>query len=114
MAGDLRRNGASRPTFRRHQPRSCVWWFLLGAIFGSFGVGLYWMMEAPHQVPTTVAAIPGTERPAPPQPSFEFPNILRDTEVEIGRGDETSARDGRVRLRVRRDEGYFVVVLKVK
>ena len=86
MAGDFRRNGAPRPTFRRHQPRSCVWWFLLGAMFGSFGVGLYWMMEAPHQVPTTVAAIPGTERPAPPQPSFEFPNILRDTEVEIGRG----------------------------
>ncbi len=86
MARDSRRNGNSRSTPRRNQTRSCVWWFLLGALVGSFGVGLYWMMEAPQQVPAPVAAIPKAERPAPPRPSFEFPNLLRDTEVEIGRG----------------------------
>jgi len=44
------------------------------------------MLEAPNQVPATVAAIPKAERPAPPQPSFQFPNLLKDIEVEIGRG----------------------------
>lgn len=86
MARDSRRNGNSRPTPRRNQPRSCVWWFLLGAMLGSFGVGLYWMTQAPQQIPASMAAIPKTDRPAPPQPRFEFPNILREAEVEIGRG----------------------------
>jgi cell division protein FtsN len=44
------------------------------------------MLEAPSQVPAQVAAIPKAERPSPPQPSFQFPTLLKDTEVEIGRG----------------------------
>ncbi len=75
--------GASRAAPRRGRPRSCVWWFLFGALVGGFGVGSYWMKVAPELVPPPVAAIPKTERPAPPQPSFQFPNILRDTEVDI-------------------------------
>lgn len=74
---------ASRSAPRRGRPRSCVWWFLFGVLVGGFGVGFYWMTVAPAQVPPQVAAIPKTERPAPPQPNFQFPNILRDTEVDI-------------------------------
>ena len=74
---------ATRPTPRRQRPRSCVWWFLLGTLVGGFGVGSYWMSVAPDLVPPPVAAIPKTERPAPPQPTFNFPNILKDMEVEI-------------------------------
>lgn len=86
MVGFTRRPAPARSNARRHQRQSCVWWFLLGAMFGSFGVGLYWMMDAPNQVPPPVAAIPKAERPAPPAPSFEFPSILRDTEVDISEG----------------------------
>ena len=80
--------GASRnnPVPRRHQTKSCVWWFLLGAMLGSFGVGLYWMMEAPEAVPAPVAAIPRVERPAPPAPDYRFEGILRDTEVDTAAG----------------------------
>lgn len=85
MAKDFRR-GANRPVPRRNRQKSCVWWFLLGTMLGSFGVGLYWMLEAPPgQVPPPVAAIPKVERPAPQRPSFQFPDILKDTEVEIGK-----------------------------
>lgn len=86
MAKDTRGPRGSRGMPRRNRPRSCVWWFLVGGLFGSFGVGLYWMLEAPSEVPAQVAGIPKAERPSPPQPSFLFPNLLKDTEVEIGRG----------------------------
>lgn len=85
MARDTRRPSGSRGAPRRNRPRSCVWWFLVGGLLGSFCVGLYWMLAAPNQVPAPVAAIPKSERPAPPQPSFQFPNLLKDIEVEIGR-----------------------------
>ncbi len=82
MAQDFRR-GAGKVTPRRSQrPRSCVWWFLFGGVVGSFGVGLYWMTQAPDQLPTPVAAIPKTERPAAPQPNFQFEKILRETVVD--------------------------------
>jgi cell division protein FtsN len=41
------------------------------------------MTVAPTQVLPQEAAIPKTERPTPPQPTFNFPNILKDTEVDI-------------------------------
>jgi cell division protein FtsN len=82
MAQDYRR-GAAKPSPRRTRPRSCVWSFLLGAMLGGFGVGLYWMRHAPQQALPPVAAIPRAERPAPPQPSFQFPNILQEAEVDI-------------------------------
>ena len=81
MALDYKR-GAAKPTPRRTRSRSCVWWFLFGVIVGSFGVGLYWMTQAPGQVPAPVAALPKAERPAPQQPSFQFEKILRDTVVD--------------------------------
>lgn len=86
MAKDIRGLAGPRGTPRRHRPRSCVWWFLVGALFGSFGVGLYWMVEAPDQVPAPVAVIPKAERPAPPQPSFQFPTLLKDTVVDTSVG----------------------------
>jgi cell division protein FtsN len=75
--------GASRSSPRRGRPRTCVWWFLFGVLVGGFGVGSYWMTVAPTQVPPPVTAIHKSERPAPPQPKFNFPNILKDTEVDI-------------------------------
>ncbi|HYN78582.1 MAG TPA: SPOR domain-containing protein [Lamprocystis sp. (in: g-proteobacteria)] len=81
MALDYKR-GAAKPTPRRTRPRSCVWWFLFGVIIGSCGVGLYWMTQAPGQVPAPVAALPKAERPTPQQPNFQFEKILRDTVVD--------------------------------
>ena len=81
MAQDFRR-GAAKPTPRRNRPRSPVWWFLFGVLTGSFGVGLYWMTQAPGQVPAPVAAIPKAERPAPAHPNFQFEKILRETVVD--------------------------------
>jgi cell division protein FtsN len=80
--------GASRTNqvSRRRQTKSCVWWFLLGAMLGSFGVALYWMKEAPEAVPEPVAAIPKVERPAPPAPAYRFEDILRDAEVDTAAG----------------------------
>jgi cell division protein FtsN len=78
----LRSRAATRAAPKR-RPRSCVWWFLFGTLVGGFGVGSYWMKVAPDVVPPPMAALPKTERPAPPKASFQFPNILRDTEVDI-------------------------------
>lgn len=86
MAKDPRGLSGSRGVLRRNRPRSCVWWFLVGSLFGSFGVGLYWMLEAPEQVSVPVAAISKAERPAPPQPSFQFPTLLKDTVVDTSAG----------------------------
>jgi cell division protein FtsN len=86
MARDTRRSASKARLAPRYRSRSCVWWFLLGAMVGSFGVGLYWMMEAPQQ-PPPVAALPKVERPAPPRPSYQFEDILKDAEVEIGGGE---------------------------
>lgn len=89
MSSAIRRGGVARarpaPT-KRKQGSSCVWSFVLGGMLGAFGVGLYWtqnpdaLMNAPAvPVPTP----PKVERPTPAPPSFEFPNLLRDTEVDI-------------------------------
>lgn len=82
MALDPRR-GASRTVPRRQRPRSCVWWFLFGAILGSFGVGLYWMTQVPPgQIPSPLSALPKVERPAPSTPSFEYERLLKETVVD--------------------------------
>lgn len=82
MARDLRSLGTPRGTLRRNRPRTCVWWFLVGALLGAFGVGIAWIQGTPSPLPDPVAAIPKAERPAPPQPSFQFPNLLKETVVE--------------------------------
>jgi cell division protein FtsN len=52
-------------------------------MLGAFGVGLYWTQN-PDAMQTTPAVAPAKiERPAAAPPSFEFPNLLRDTEVDI-------------------------------
>jgi cell division protein FtsN len=87
MVRDYRR-GAAKVTPRRTRPRSCVWWFLLGTLTGSFGVGLYWMTQTRGPVTPPVAIAPKPERPAPQEPSFQFENILRDTVVDIKPDDK--------------------------
>ncbi|MGE5152430.1 MAG: SPOR domain-containing protein [Bdellovibrio bacteriovorus] len=86
MAKDMRGASGSRVAPRRNRPRSCVWSFLVGALFGGFGVGLYWMLESPGQVPAPVAALPKAERPAPLPPSFQFQSLLKDTVVDTSLG----------------------------
>ena len=84
MSKDYRRASLARATPRRgKQGHSCLWSFLLGGMLGAFGVGLYWTQN-PDAMQTLPAAAPvKVERPAAAPPSFEFPNLLRDTEVDI-------------------------------
>lgn len=84
MSKDYRRASLARATPRRgKQGSSCLWSFLLGGMLGAFGVGLYWTQN-PDAMQTPPAALPAkVERPAAAPPSFEFPNLLRDTEVDI-------------------------------
>jgi cell division protein FtsN len=84
MSKDYRRAGLARATPRRgKQGHSCLWSFLLGGMLGAFGVGLYWTQN-PNALQAPPAASPAkVERPAAAPPSFEFPNLLRDTEVDI-------------------------------
>lgn len=84
MSKDYRRASLARATPRRgKQGHSCLWSFLLGGMLGAFGVGLYWTQN-PDAMQTPPAALPAkAERPAAAPPSFEFPNLLRDTEVDI-------------------------------
>ncbi|HSO81432.1 SPOR domain-containing protein [Thiocapsa sp.] len=84
MSTDYRRASLARATSRRgKQGHSCLWSFLLGGMLGAFGVGLYWTQN-PDAMQTPPAALPAkVERPAAAPPSFEFPNLLRDTEVDI-------------------------------
>lgn len=86
MAKDFRGFSAPRATLRRNRPRTCVWWFLVGALLGAFGVGIAWIQGTPSPLPAQVAAIPKAERPAPPQPSFQFPNLLKETVVDTRAG----------------------------
>ncbi|NKN32949.1 SPOR domain-containing protein [Marichromatium bheemlicum] len=81
MTRDYRRGGATRPSPKRQQSRSCVWWFLLGALLGAFGASLYWMPE-PETGATEPA--PRASRSVPVQPDFQFPTLLRDAEIEVG------------------------------
>jgi len=86
---DYRRGAASRSSstpLKRHRGRSCVWWFLFGALLGAAGTSLYWTRQplSPEQAEPSEAR---TQRPMPVQPSFQFPQLLRDTEVEIDTGE---------------------------
>ncbi|KXX66275.1 SPOR domain-containing protein [Marichromatium gracile] len=82
MTRDYRRSGATRPSPKRQQSRSCVWWFLFGALLGAFGASLYWMPEPEVGAESGGRAAPAS-RPVPVQPDFQFPTLLRDAEVEI-------------------------------
>jgi cell division protein FtsN len=84
MSKDYRRASLARATPRRgKQGRSCLWSFLLGGMLGAFGVGLYWTQN-PDAMQTPPDASPAkVARPVAAPPSFEFPNLLRDTEVDI-------------------------------
>lgn len=84
MTRDYRQASPTRPAPRRAHCRSCLWSFLLGGMLGAFGVGLLWTLN-PDALRSTPAPLPPkVERPAPEPPSFQFPDLLRDTEVEIG------------------------------
>ena len=60
---------------------SGFFWFVTGAVFGGFGVGLAWMLQdrlPPRDVPTAQTA------PQPPaKPRFDFHQILPEMEVVV-------------------------------
>lgn len=75
---------APRSAARRRRGRSCFWWFLLGVMLGSFGVGMAWMLQSPPP-----PGPPDTGSKADPPQSqpmeFTFHNILPDTRVDVPR-----------------------------
>lgn len=83
MATDFRRAAPpARPTPKRKQSRSCVWWFLMGAGLGVFAGRFH--SESPDPA-TQAESQPGAardERPAPMKPSFKFEEILDEPAVE--------------------------------
>jgi len=87
------RSGPSpRAAARRRHERSCIWWFLLGAMLGSFGVGMAWMLQSPPGPPvaTSDAEPPRTRTPQPPPMEFTFHDILPDTRVDVPREEPNS------------------------
>ncbi len=77
------RRGASSPTPKRKQSRSCVWWFLLGIALGVV-VGNFMATRRPVPDRQPEVAAPAREsQPAPVQPRFQFPQLLNDATVEI-------------------------------
>lgn len=67
----------------RHARRgSCAVWFVLGAMLGSFAVGLYWLRQAPNLAQTGTPA-PAVAHERPPQPRFDFYNLLPEMEVVV-------------------------------
>ncbi len=72
-----------RSSARRRHGRSCIWWFLLGAMLGSFGVGMAWMLQSPP--PSPPIAGPEAKPPQQEPMEFTFHNILPDTRVDVPR-----------------------------
>ncbi|WP_200385911.1 SPOR domain-containing protein [Thiocapsa imhoffii] len=88
MTRDYRRGSVGRPSVpRRKQGQSCIWSFLLGGMLGAFIVGFFWVQNPDAVKQPEQSAAEPSERPTlPPSPSFEFPHLFRDTEVDIGTG----------------------------
>lgn len=85
--GSPRTKSGTKSTPKRHQNCSCIGWLLLGALLGASATALY--LNQPEQ---TAASAPDgdaarAQRPLPEPPSFQFPQLLRDTEVDINTGD---------------------------
>jgi len=73
----------------RHARRcACAVWFVLGAIAGAFAVGLYWLKQQPAE---THAQAPAEAPARPPQPKFEFYNLLPEMEVVLSDAEVAAA-----------------------
>ncbi|MBV5311367.1 SPOR domain-containing protein [Chromatium okenii] len=70
------------PLKRNRQPRSCVWWFLMGITVGAVGGNIISTRRADPAETTPGAAVARESTPAPVQPTFQFPQLLNDTKVE--------------------------------
>ncbi|MEA3278604.1 MAG: SPOR domain-containing protein [Pseudomonadota bacterium] len=81
MTRDYKGNAASKS--RRRKSGSCFFWFVSGAVLGSFGVGLAWMLEGGLQPPATSAPAAQSRPEAPTKPRFDFYNILPEMEVVV-------------------------------
>ncbi|MBK1695049.1 hypothetical protein CKO09_09905 [Chromatium weissei] len=76
---------ASPPPLKRNrQPRSCVWWFLMGITVGAVGGNIISTRRAdPASAAPAATAGARESTPAPVQPTFHFPQLLNDTKVEM-------------------------------
>ncbi|ESQ13278.1 MAG TPA: SPOR domain-containing protein [Chromatiaceae bacterium] len=87
MTLDYRKGAPPRPRKKSQTRRgTCAFWFLLGGLFGAFGVGLAWMTaEQPPalQTPGELTAADAAEgQPAQP-PKFDFYSLLPQEEVVV-------------------------------
>ncbi|MBK1641749.1 hypothetical protein CKO12_07670 [Chromatium okenii] len=74
---------APPPLKRNRQPRSCVWWFLMGITLGAVGGNIIsTRRDEPAATPPTPTAGARESTPAPVSPTFHFPQLLNDTRVE--------------------------------
>jgi cell division protein FtsN len=82
--------------------RSGLFWFAAGLLVGAFGVGLMWLRMDPGLIrsgtdlPASVVPRPKIDQTEAPQPEpsqfvFEFPDLLRKMEVQVGSEDDAPA-----------------------
>lgn len=73
---------ARSPLKRNRQPRSCVWWFLMGITVGAVAGNVISTRRADPAEAAPGTAVAKESMPAPVQPTFQFPQLLNDTKVE--------------------------------
>lgn len=75
----------------RHARRgSCAVWFVLGAMLGSFAISLYWLQRETSMTQTETPA-PAVTQERPPQPKFDFYDLLPEMEVVVPNAEADAA-----------------------
>lgn len=77
---DYKARQRTRPT-RGRRGGSGFFWFVTGAVFGGFGVGLAWMLQ--DRLPARDAPTARTASAPPTKPRFDFHQILPEMEVVV-------------------------------
>lgn len=77
---DYKARERPRPN-RGRRGGSGFFWFVTGAVFGAFGVGLAWMLQ--DRLPPVVASAPLAQAESPSKPSFVFHQLLPEMEVLV-------------------------------
>jgi len=77
---DYKTRERSRPN-RGRRGSSGFFWFVTGAVFGAFGVGLAWTLQDRALPPTSAG--PQTRAAPPTKPNFVFHQLLPEMEVLV-------------------------------
>jgi cell division protein FtsN len=86
---DYRARERSRSGRGRRGGGSGFFWFVTGAVFGAFGVGLAWMLQ--DRMPAASAPIAQIQTQPPTKPRFDFHHILPEMEVVVPDDELTAA-----------------------